>query len=482
MDENRSAIEQAFKDYDIKDWELSGNFMSGGQASVLEVKNLKDGTLGVFRLLKSNKPNDIQRFRRELDILVCTKHQNIIEILAVPETNDQYWYISRKGNQFQTYWRQQKEKFEDQPNDLFDKAITIVKEITEGLIPLHEQGVIHRDIKAKNLVVIDEKPIIIDFGIAFVTGEERLTDINEAVANKFSPDPSLNFLETVPPWLDIYLMSQLLIWMISEPTNKPQIQRPLDWRFVVYPENISLDRIAALRALTARCSEQDVAPQNAKEFHTLLDNMFRKEGDLNVSPSGDQLDSLLETIQKSRNKLMSRNQENRTLILSRLPDFEVIASQLGKMLNNFFSSLPTTIPVVINEAEISDFRKMISLEPNAKNLYWFHTRYILGQSPNSFQVILSYVFVSENSVRASAGNWKEIENKPSFRLQLNADNDQLALANKSSMYFLLPTADGRLEVYDANNSMHYLGIKDISEIYTMIKDSVLDKETWQLIH
>jgi TolB-like protein/Tfp pilus assembly protein PilF len=55
-------------------------------------------------------------------------------------------------------------------------AIEFTKQICEGLHKAHESGVVHRDIKPGNIIIDrDNKARILDFGLATVAGEDKLT-------------------------------------------------------------------------------------------------------------------------------------------------------------------------------------------------------------------------------------------------------------------------------------------------------------------
>ncbi len=48
----------------------------------------------------------------------------------------------------------------------WNSALQIAEQVIEGLEALHDLGWLHRDIKPGNLVTINDKIIIIDFGLA----------------------------------------------------------------------------------------------------------------------------------------------------------------------------------------------------------------------------------------------------------------------------------------------------------------------------
>ncbi|MFI6939944.1 serine/threonine-protein kinase [Streptomyces sp. NPDC050418] len=55
--------------------------------------------------------------------------------------------------------------------------------LSEGLVAVHEAGVVHRDLKPSNILLSPKGPRIIDFGIAWATGASTLTHVGTAVGS-----------------------------------------------------------------------------------------------------------------------------------------------------------------------------------------------------------------------------------------------------------------------------------------------------------
>jgi serine/threonine protein kinase len=262
--------------------EANQQLKAGGQASVLVVEH-EDGRKGVFRCLIDPSGREAKRLERELRILTNPElfHPNIVRIIAHPADPTEHWYVTQLGVPFRVQWKRYRDGAAD-PVEVTQTALRIITDLSDGMAKLHEAGVVHRDIKPDNIVIASEKgpmiPMLIDFGIAHVEEEERLTPCDEAVANKrYSPDVMMNRMDVVPPWLDLFQLSQLLIWMIAEDTAFPYWDRPLDWRWVNYHRGLPADLILAIRAVTAVCSEQSTSPRNAREFSQLIRKRFSME-------------------------------------------------------------------------------------------------------------------------------------------------------------------------------------------------------------
>ncbi|MEO6851129.1 MAG: protein kinase [Mucilaginibacter sp.] len=320
--------QQYFESLKLTDWTFSGNIRGGGQAAIAEVRNVITDDIGIFRHLKHTTDVDVARFYRELNILLENPHTNIVPILDYTKDKQSQWYISKKCTPLETYWNHAIDRHIDDPNLLFEKAIKIILELNEGLIELHEKGVIHRDIKAKNAVIDNNQVgLLIDFGIAFIFDEERLTTEEDAMANVQSPDPALRFMKDVPAWLDVFLLSQLLIWMLGSRNKKANAQRPLDWRFVIYPNALSEDNLMIVRAITAICSDQLTSPKNAKELKTFIESIYMTK-QINPEIPRDNIEEIKAILGKGKASEAILLKQGNAEITAALPAFLMVAQEL----------------------------------------------------------------------------------------------------------------------------------------------------------
>ncbi|MEU1158837.1 serine/threonine-protein kinase, partial [Streptomyces sp. NPDC005918] len=84
--------------------------------------------------------------------------------------------------------------------------------LAEGLVAVHEAGVVHRDLKPSNILLSPKGPRIIDFGIAWATGASTLTHVGTAVGSPGFLAPEQVRGATVTPATDVFALGATLAY------------------------------------------------------------------------------------------------------------------------------------------------------------------------------------------------------------------------------------------------------------------------------
>ncbi|MGW5638605.1 protein kinase domain-containing protein [Streptomyces sp. NPDC003832] len=148
--------------------------------------------------------------------------------------------------------------------------------LTEALRDIHRAGVIHRDLKPANVLLADDGPRVIDFGISRAAENHTLTETGQMIGTPpFMSPEQLTDARSVGPASDVFSLGALLVYTLTGrgpfDTDSPYLTA---YR-VVHHEPVLDGLSPPLRAVLERCLAKDAAdrPQLdevAREFAALL--------------------------------------------------------------------------------------------------------------------------------------------------------------------------------------------------------------------
>jgi serine/threonine protein kinase/tetratricopeptide (TPR) repeat protein len=142
----------------------------GGQGTVYKAVDSKLGRTVVIKVLPAEltvKEANLKRFEREARLASSLDHPNICTIFDLNEINGIHFiamqYIEGRNVRQLVHGR---------PLSL-ESALSITLQVTDALAAAHERGIIHRDIKAGNVMVTPTGQVkVLDFGLAKLLDEE----------------------------------------------------------------------------------------------------------------------------------------------------------------------------------------------------------------------------------------------------------------------------------------------------------------------
>ncbi|XP_045800519.1 cysteine-rich receptor-like protein kinase 10 isoform X2 [Trifolium pratense] len=146
---------------------LSSKLGEGGFGSVYK-GTLPDGTEIAAKRLSETSGQGLEEFKNEVIFIAKLQHRNLVKLLGCCfEENEKilvYEYMPNSGLDFHLF------NLENHNQLDWNKRLNIINGIARGLLYLHEDSrlrVIHRDLKASNVLLDDEmNPKISDFGLA----------------------------------------------------------------------------------------------------------------------------------------------------------------------------------------------------------------------------------------------------------------------------------------------------------------------------
>ncbi|MFG2095049.1 serine/threonine-protein kinase [Streptomyces sp. NPDC048612] len=131
--------------------------------------------------------------------------------------------------------------------------------LSEGLLAVHDAGVVHRDLKPSNILLSPKGPRIIDFGIAWATGASTLTHVGTAVGSPGFLAPEQVRGAAVTPATDIFALGATLAYACTADSPFGQGSSEVMLYRVVHEEAHLGGVPDALAPLLASCLAKDPA-------------------------------------------------------------------------------------------------------------------------------------------------------------------------------------------------------------------------------
>ncbi|HEX4136391.1 MAG TPA: serine/threonine-protein kinase [Bryobacteraceae bacterium] len=168
---------------------LEDKLGEGGMAEVWRARNPVLNTYAAVKFLVprlAGIPDIERRFLDEGKRQAALQHPNIVSAFDFHYVDNRSFLVMRYvdgENLEQRLFRLQA------PMPLSD-ASAISRDVLSALEYAHSQGVVHRDIKPSNLLIERTGRVhVMDFGIALVLGQERLTQVNVAIGTPHYMSP-----------------------------------------------------------------------------------------------------------------------------------------------------------------------------------------------------------------------------------------------------------------------------------------------------
>jgi serine/threonine-protein kinase len=265
---------------------------------------------------------DVERFYSEARAAARLRHPGIVGVLEVGDVDGQHFiamdYVS--GGDLSEFVRSEKPGSEGKsshaddsvllltsPTGLWRKSIsgTAVEpdtaagwlvDISRAVDYLHNHDVIHRDLKLGNILLDDDqRPLVTDFGLALVYGDEATRTNAGAIVGTpayMAPEQATGDVEAISPRSDIFSLGVMLYELL---TGRPPflVDNPLDTLVRVIevdpepPTAIQPWLSRELEHICLKCLEKDPGNRyhSAGELADDLERYLRREN-IRARPAG----------------------------------------------------------------------------------------------------------------------------------------------------------------------------------------------------
>ena len=258
---------------------------TGGMAVVYKARDHRLNRLVAIKILKPELANDAdfrRRFHDESQAVAMLSHANIVSVYDVSNSDGLNYivmelidgltlkqYMQRRGTPLN--WRE---------------AQHFITQIMRALSHAHERGIIHRDIKPHNIMVLRDGSVkVTDFGIAQLASAAQNTMTQEAIGSVHYISPEQAKGSHVDCRTDIYSAGVVLYEMLTgrlpfEGDTPVAVAIQHIKSIPVPPRDLNPDVPRALEAITMKAMAPELAQRYASA-EEMLDDLkeFRKNPD-----------------------------------------------------------------------------------------------------------------------------------------------------------------------------------------------------------
>uniref|UniRef100_A0A7S1THS8 Protein kinase domain-containing protein n=1 Tax=Compsopogon caeruleus TaxID=31354 RepID=A0A7S1THS8_9RHOD len=204
------------KSLKLENYYTVGKVIGSGAYSKVRIGSSRESNeLVAIKIIdKKNCPErDLVFLEREVDVVKNINHQNVVKTYDVFETNDELYIVLEYMEGGMLY-----DIIAEEGSFTEQNAADVFREMMQGLVYLHDKGIVHRDIKPENILCQNKSwPLNVkwtDFGLANFTSSGSNT-LETQVGTPHFAAPELLRNEMYGPAVDMWSCGIVLYNMLS---------------------------------------------------------------------------------------------------------------------------------------------------------------------------------------------------------------------------------------------------------------------------
>jgi serine/threonine protein kinase/Flp pilus assembly protein TadD len=195
-------------------YEVIEELGKGGMGRVYKALDKEINEEVAVKILKPEIASDkitVERFRNELKFARKIAHKNICKMYHLAKDADTPYITMEyvKGEDLKNYIRKKRTLSDGE-------ALSIAKQVCEGLMEAHRLAVVHRDLKPQNIMIDEKGDVkIMDFGIARSVEAPGVTQTGVMIGTPDYISPEQAEGEAADQRSDIYALGVILYEMVT---------------------------------------------------------------------------------------------------------------------------------------------------------------------------------------------------------------------------------------------------------------------------
>ncbi|XP_056903936.1 STE20-like serine/threonine-protein kinase isoform X2 [Takifugu flavidus] len=163
-DKKKKQYENVHRDVNPEEiWDIIGELGDGAFGKVFKAQNKQNGTLAAAKVIDTKTEDELEDYMVEIDILASCDHHHIVKLLDAFYFEGKLWILIEfcAGGAVDAIMLELE-------RPLTEPQIRVVcRQTLEALIYLHENKIIHRDLKAGNILLsLNGEVKLADFGVS----------------------------------------------------------------------------------------------------------------------------------------------------------------------------------------------------------------------------------------------------------------------------------------------------------------------------
>ena len=292
---------------------------TGGMAVVFKAKCHRLNRLVAIKMLKKNLSEDAEfrrRFHDESQAVAMLSHPNIMAVYDVSRGGDMDYIVMELIDGITL-----KQYMERRGRLNWPEALHFITQIMKGLSHAHSRGIVHRDIKPQNIMVLRDGTVkVTDFGIAGLAGGKQ--SAGEAIGSVHYISPEQAKGDYTDNRSDIYSAGVVLYEMLTsrlpfDGTDPVSVAIQHFSATPKSPRELNPDVPEALEQICLKAMAPDRNKRYATADEMLADlEEFRKDPSVSFDYSVEDLsvgeEQMDEPTQYIPNVAVARNKQNHT--------------------------------------------------------------------------------------------------------------------------------------------------------------------------